>query len=389
MSVLNEKQKSERAVCFIDYKPAQLHKKKDWIIRYYIKNPITDTLILKRLRVPKYQDKKIRLAEAKKIIDRINTKLANGEISFGKSDATFKRIDQAAPEFIKNIEKKLHDKVMRPDSLRTYSSNLNLFLQYLRENCPTIEYVLQINRALCVNYLDWIYNDRTSSPRTRNNHLIFLKLFCNYLLERGYLEVNPATAIKPLPKQQKKREVFPVELRGKIVENLQKRDDCFFAVCMTTYFELIRNSELARLKVGDVFLDEKCIFISAEISKNKKSEYVTILEAFEPIITQHIRSAENDMYLFSANGFKPGFKKMPSRKIGSAFEKLRTEIGFDNKYQFYSFKDTGITDLLNSGMPPIKVRDHARHSDLKITEIYTKRVNRFDSVLNSANLNFY
>lgn len=389
MSVLKQKQKSERAVCFIDYKPAQLHKKKDWIIRYYIKNPITETLVLKRLRVPKYHDKKIRLIEAKKIVDRINTSLANGEIGFGKSDTTFKRIDSAGAEFLKSIEKKLRDGVMRADSLRTYSSNLNLFNKYLAENCPKIEYVLQINRVLCVNYLDWIYNERESSPRTRNNHLIFLKLFCSYLLDRGYLEINPATSIKTMPKEPKKREIFPPELRQKIVKNLLQRNDCFYCVCMTTYYELLRNTELSKIKVRDIDLDEKCIFVSAEISKNKKSEFLTILEPFWPIITNHIAGAEPDMFVFSSNNFKPGFNQMPTRKIGTAFEKLRAEIGFSNKYQFYSFKDTGITDLLNSGIAALKVRDHARHSDLKITEIYAKRQNIFDSVLNSANVNFY
>jgi len=37
---------------------------------------------------------------------------------------------------------------------------------------------------------------------------------------------------------------------------------------------------------------------------------------------------------------------------------------------FYSFKNSGITDMLARGVPSSVVRDHARHQDLSTTEIY-------------------
>ena len=63
------------------------------------------------------------------------------------------------------------------------------------------------------------------------------------------------------------------------------------------------------------------------------------------------------------------------------WDKVRKKYGFRKEVQFYSLKDTGITDMLNAGVPAIKVRDQARHSDLRITEIYTARNNSADEVV--------
>ena len=68
--------------------------------------------------------------------------------------------------------------------------------------------------------------------------------------------------------------------------------------------------------------------------------------------------------------------------------KYRKIFGFDDKYQFYSLKDTGITDLLNSSIPAIKVRDQARHYDLKITESYTARNKFADETLRNSSFEF-
>ena len=103
---------------------------------------------------------------------------------------------------------------------------------------------------------------------------------------------------------------------------------------------------------------------------------------------KHIGSAAPTDYVFSSDQFRPGTVKMPVRKIATAWDNLRTTLNLESKYQFYGLKDTGITDLLNSGVAAIKVRDQARHYDIKITEMYTPRNTSCDAVIQKANINF-
>jgi integrase/recombinase XerD len=378
-----------KSIAFVDYKPAELRINKDWLIVYYAKNPVTGKLECQRLRVPVINNKTERLKHGKKIVLEINNKLVAGWSPFleetGKNYKTFKEVIDA---FLKQLKKQLKDGVVREDTLRTYNSNLNLFQQFFIEKHIKITFAIEINKKICVQYLDWVYVDRNNSPRTRNNHLIFLKLFCAFLVSRGVLNENPTAGILPMKLPPKTRQIFPVHIKNLIQAKLQTYDNGFYTLCMTTYFCLIRNTELGKLLVSMVSLERSSIFLSKEISKNKKDETITIPSQFLPILRKHIGNANPDQYLFSSDNFNVGTLQMPVRKIATAWEKLRKELNLESKYQFYSLKDTGITDLLNSGIPAIKVRDQARHYDIKITELYTPRNQGCDASIAAASITF-
>ncbi|RUT70840.1 integrase [Flavobacterium cupreum] len=378
-----------KSIAFIDYKPAELRTNKDWVIVYYAKNPVNGKLELQRLRVPVISNKTERLKHGKKITLEINNKLSAGWSPFleetGKNYKTFQDVINA---FLKQLKKQLKDNVIREDTVRTYSSNLNLFQQFFIEKHIKITFAIEINKKICVQYLDWVYVDRNNSPRTRNNHLNFIKLFCEFLVSRGVLSENPTAGIQPMKSPPKKRHILPVQIKNAVQEKLQAYDNSFYTLCMTTYFCLIRNTELRKIKVSAVNLNDSSIFLSEEISKNKKDETITIPSQFLPLLIKHLQKSKPNDYLFSSDNFKSGAVQMPVRKIATAWEKLRQDLSLESKYQFYSLKDTGITDLLNSGIPAIKVRDQARHYDIKITELYTPRNNGCDATIKDAKVKF-
>jgi len=374
---------------FVDFKPAELKLTKEWMIVYYSKNPETNKLQRFRLRVPVMDSRTERLKHAKRIVAEINTKLNNGWSPFFEQVGTnYKTFEDAIEDFLSGIKKQIKDNVLRPDTLRTYNSNLNLLKLYFDEKKIKIVFALELKKQICVNYLDWIYIERNSSPRTRNNHLAFLRLFSAYLIGRGILNENPTIGIQGLKPPAKKRQTFPNDVKQKIYTELQNYKDGYPTLCMSTYFCFIRNTELSKLKVWMLNFDTNSIFLPKEISKNKKDESVTIPSQFLSDIKKHVEDAPKDYFVFSNNHFRPGLKKMTANKIGNAWDQLREKLNLDNKYQFYGLKDTGITDLLNSGVPAIKVRDQARHSEIKITEMYALRKDTFDSIIQNADISF-
>jgi integrase/recombinase XerD len=374
---------------FVDYKPAELKLNKEWIIVYYSKNPRTNRLERMRLRVPTMDSKTARLKHAKRIVVEINIKLANGWSPFlEETERNFKTLEKCISEFLANIKKQIADNVLRPDTLRTYNSNLNLINQYISEKKLKILFGVEINKRFCFNYLDWIYLERESSPRTRNNHLGFLKLFSSFMIDKGILAENPTNGIRPLKPAKKKREVFPSEIKKVIANQLKTQNPHFFTLCMTTYFCFIRNTELRKLKTWMIDIEKSSIFLPKEISKNKKDESVTIPSQFLENLKQHIKDMPDSFYVFSSDKYKPGIKEMPVRKIQNGWDIVKKQLELPSKYQFYSLKDTGITDLLNSGVPVIRVRDQARHYDLKTTEMYTARSSSSDIVIQDAKILF-
>ena len=106
------------------------------------------------------------------------------------------------------------------------------------------------------------------------------------------------------------------------------------------------------------------------------------------LLKKHIDNTNPNDYLFSVKDFKPGVKQVTPKKISDNWVKFRTLKKIPIQYQLYSLKDTGITDLLISGVPAIKVRDQARHHDLKITESYTPRNKVADDFVRNSKVVF-
>ena len=123
-------------------------------------------------------------------------------------------------------------------------------------------------------------------------------------------------------------------------------------------------------------------------TKNKKDESVTIPNEMARLLITHLQDAKNEDYLFSSNKFAPGPTQLTSKKVTTKWNEFRTKHSVNMNIQFYSLKDTGITDLLNSGVPSIKVRDQARHYDLKITEKYIARNDKSDEVVKNSVFSF-
>lgn len=386
---ISEKNVPKRTI-FIDYKPAVLQKgvKENWLIVYYAKVPAQNEFKRFRKRVPPLSPTREREKYAKKMIATINQKLENGWSPFYEdNNVKYKSVEYCAELFLKMQEREVEEGVKRTDTLRSYKSFLDLFVKYLKDKKLMLKFVIEIDTYIIQNYLDFLFFEKKNSARTYNNHLKFLNTFFLWCKTKCFINANPIESIKPKAKPQKKREVLADEVKAK-VRTLHDTNFHYYVLCMLTYYCFIRRTELTKLKVGDVYLHGGYIVIDGENSKNRKTESVTIPDVFLPDLALHLSKAKNSDYLFSANDFKAGTKQLTPKKISDEWAKFRKTHKFDSKYQFYSLKDTGITDLLNSGIPAIKVRDQARHYDLKITESYTARNKFADEMVKAATFAF-
>lgn len=389
MTNFNEKtSRVVNAVMFVDFKPAELRINKQWLIVYYAKNPISKKLERFRIVVPVVKNFTERKKYALKIVIELNKKLSAGWLPYYSDiNGNFKLLQFCFDNFLKNTEDEVTSGVKRSDTLRAYKSYISLIQKYIAEKNIKINLAIEFNKSFVVNYLDWIYFERKNSVTTYNNHLTFIGNFINYCCNRNFMKENFTTSIIRKKNTKKKRQIFTPETKEKIKE-LDKEMFNYFVLCMCTYFCFIRRTELCKLKVSDIHLSENYIIIDENISKNRKTEHVTIPNQLKIYLQKHIAEAGADFYLFSKNDFKPGIEQLQPKKISDTWTKIRTLKNIASEYQFYSLKDTGITDLLNSGIPAIKVRNQARHYDLKITESYTARNINCDDVVKNSKFDF-
>lgn len=367
---------SQRLYSFVDYKPAEAKFGKDWMVVYWCKNPVTLHLKRFRVRVPVHSSITERRKMAKRMAAEINRKLETGWSPFiAEHDATFRSFEEVKQMFFASLDKEVRDGLKREETKRSYTSMLNLYGHFLEKYQRDVKYLAQVKSAHIVRYLDYLYH-KGNSPVSYNNNLNFLKVFFRYALDRGFVSENPCATIRRKKRQEKKRQYIPLQLRQQIAEYLTENDPNFLIVCLMTYYTFIRATELTKLRVKDVNLPASIITINAKASKNGKTDTVTIPDPLWPFLSQHIEGANPLDYLFSRSKFQPGKIKNVYRNISFKWERMRGALGFGLEYSFYSLKDTGITDLLSSGIATVKGRDQARHHDLSMTADYYRKENK-------------
>lgn len=377
---------------FIDFVPAEVKETsgENWRIVFYSKKPGTNEMQRFRRRVKKVAGKTARMQYAKRICTEINNKLAEGWSPFineySKNEYVLFR--KVIDQFIEQTKRKEKDGLLRKDTLRAYTSFAKNVLDYIKKEGRGEMFSVEFNKKFAVNFLDYIYFERKRSARTSNNYLSFLGMLAEFSLDREYIATNPTAGVSKRKNSKKKREVIPKKERDDIFKYWYRENKHYLCLCLSVYFCFIRRTEITKLKVKHVQLNEDAIFIPAEISKNKKDAVVTIPTKLKEIMRFHLEKGKQEDYLFSKENFMPGKDPVAPKKVSDTWTKMRKELKIKDVYQFYSLKDTGITELFLLNVPTIKIRDQARHYDIKVTESYTPRNYTADETIKNLDFDF-
>lgn len=277
---------------------------------------------------------------------------------------SFIRIEDALNRYLEGVARS-----ERRKTILSYTSRVTIFRKFLQSLDPAPEYVYQIDHALCVRFLEYVHIDRNNKARTRNNYLGWLTTFCGWMTERGMMEKNPCAGIKKIRETAKKRQPLTAEMMSALHKELHKADKWLLLACMMEYYTFIRPTELSWLRIGDISVKEQTIFVSGEHSKNHRDAFVAVPEIVIKLMLELDIFRNPDSYYLFTSGLKPGKVRHGGDIFNKAWTKFRKAMGWDDCYQFYSLKDTGIRDLSNA-CGVVTARNQARHSDISVTNKY-------------------
>lgn len=293
-------------------------------------------------------------------------------------------VEQTLPlayTLFQDVADKYHDYVMkqlechdmREQSVASYLSSLNILKLWANEH---IKYVYQLDRRNVSAFLDYVYIERNNKLQTRNNYLSWLKVFCRWLLERGYIEHDPTETMKAIERRGKKdRDVIPDSILIKVKEYLEKHNRHYLLACYLLHYCFIRPHEMSLLKLKDFSLSKQTVLIHGDIAKNHNDATVTLpAHVIRLMVDLRVFDSPGDYYLFSTKDFRPGREQRSEKTFRDYWiRNVRRDLGLSARYKFYSLKDTGITNMLRAKKDVLSVRDQARHSSIAITDIYTPK----------------
>lgn len=350
---------------------------KEWYIIFYAYDPARNSMRRKRIKLNYIEKKGNRRQYAEGLMKRLISKLEKGWNPWieAENEKAYRTFNEACEHYRKSIFKLLNDGILREDTYRDYFSKLKNIEEWNSSLKDPINYVYQFDRAVITDFLEEIYIGRQNSAQTRNNYLTFIRIFCSFLLEHQYVKTKPSDGIASISKRKIKKQRTVIEENDivRLCDYLSKNNKHFLLACYILHYCFVRRKEMSLLKLSNFNLHNKTLYIPGDISKNGESATVTLPEKIiHLMIDLKIFDNPSHYFLFS-DGFKPGANHKHEKQFTDFWAlRIRKDLKFPSNYQFYSLKDTGITDMLQK-YDVLTVRDQARHSDIKMTNKYTPK----------------
>lgn len=365
-----------------NYLPAVLKEyKSGWIIEYYVENPSTQELSRKKIRLQRltqrYKSKSELRKHVNNIILALNLKLSTGWNPYfvGEDSRLYTPIKDVIEQYKEEIKRNV-----RPDTHRSYCSFVNIFLEWVEGISPGI-YSSMITHAYVAKFMDYVYNERKGmkngcmSNRTYNNYIKLGSAFFTWMIDKCYCKENHFSKIKTKKAEDKTRILIPEEDRIKIADYLQNKNPGYLLVIKLIFNSLLRPKEIRNLKVSDILLDQKQIVVRKDVAKNGKERIVPMTPDVEKeFLKYNLHRYSPNFYVFGKH-FTPNEAKASDSLMQKHWEKMRKELNLPKEMQQYSLRDTGITELLQSGVTPLSVKQFADHHSLEMTTIYSNHAN--------------
>ena len=353
-------------------------------LEYYVYNPQTDEMERKRMRLnriaSRYRLKRDQLMAAHAVCDELNKKLSGGWTPLHETEdgRLYTQLSELRERFL--AHKKAEG--VRPATLQSYSSMTGLMLAWCEDTGRARKLSGSFLRLDAVCYMDHIL-DKGFSNRSYNNTAKTLRVFFSWAKENCYCKENPFDNIKPLPKEKKRRILIDADTRRRLCEYLSVENPQFLIVCKLIYYSALRPKEIANIQIRDIDIAHRCIHVSEEVAKNRKSRCATLtrdlIDALVPVLA---RPMPGEWYLFGSNQrIEPSAKRVALSNFRKKWDKVREVLKLPQEMQLYSLRDTGISDYLHAGIDQLTVQHHADHSSLAIQQIYT---DHYDPNLNQV-----
>ena len=353
----------------VGYTYPKLHKGKEWYVDFYARDPATNKMRRKKYWIGSELRVSERVRRATEIINVISKQLMEGWNPWVTTDLSrgYVLFDNCLERYLDYI-----DRMDRKKTRQSYRSRVNILREFITSQVNPIKYAYQFDIGFCNDFIDWIYLDRESSPRTRNNYRGWLYGLAEFLIARKHINANPVEHIKVMPEHEKYRKDLTPEMLKQMSNYLRKNDKSFFLACLMQYYTLIRPGELSHLKIGDISLKKQTVFVSHEFSKNHKDAEVGLNKiVIKLMLDLEVFKKPDNYYLFGSD-FKPSAERIGSDHFNKRWKVMRKALKWNDCYQFYSLKDSGIRDLANA-QGVVVARDQARHSDITTTNKYIQK----------------
>lgn len=358
--------------------PPKLHIGKETYVDFMAYDPLSGKMKRKKIMLGRIKGRKAQREYANGIIQRLTEKLLGGWNPWIESgrQAEYTAFEDACRDYKTYIARMTKEGSMREESFASYSSYMRIFEAWAKSK---VRYVFQLDKKTVAEFLDYVFIDRDNTIQTRNNYLAWVKTFCSWLLQRGFINENPTAGLVMVNKRNrnKNRTVIGDGDLRRVHDYLETNNRHFLLACYFLHYMFVRPREMSFIKVGDINLAGPTLKLHGKHTKNESDATVTIPRKVVMLMLDlKVLQEPSSYYLFSAD-CRPGKERCSEKQFRDYWNNhVRADLSLPAQFKFYSLKDTGITNMLRKNIDVLSVRDQARHSSISITDMYTPSDNK-------------
>lgn len=273
-----------------------------------------------------------------------------------------------------------------PNTIKAYRDVFTLLLRFCRDVkgiAPERLRLEQIDVSLVEAFLDYLEQERRSSPRTRNHRLAALHAFFRYVQSEEPDRMLQCQKILAIPQRRHARLAVGYLSKEDLAEILTqpdlrnrggRRDTVLLSILYDTG---ARVQELIDLSAGDVRLDPPAQV--RLMGKGRKMRAVPLMENTVQLLRDHMHEnhldcpEQFDRPLF-CNGrdqrlSRSGIRYILQKYVGKARSKRPS---LNRTVTPHMLRHTKGMHLLQSGISLEMIRDFLGHVDVKTTQIYAR-----------------
>ncbi len=236
----------------------------------------------------------------------------------------------------------LKERLMNANSFTKYKSRINRFLKWLKKNGFEKQSITAINKKLVIEYLNEVL--QSSSARNRNNTRTDIASLFQILEDNEIIQENFVKKISVLKSIPKRNKTYTPKLQGDIYDYLEKNDKHLLLFIQFISYNFLRPIEVCRLKVEDIDIKDKKIYVKAKNSPVKIKIIPDILLDQLPDLSEK----DKNSFLFTQyqiGGMWDIEEENKRDHFTKRFKKIKDVFKLGKEYGLYSFRHTFITKL--------------------------------------------
>jgi integrase len=211
---------------------------------------------------------------------------------------------------------------------------------------------------------------REVSPVSTNIELRTLRAAFNDAKRLRLIDDNPFTSVKPVREPYHEGSFLTIEEFSRLLQIID--DAAFGDLVKFSVYTMMRRGELVSLTWDNVHLDRREIRIASNGQFRVKGGRPRIIPMNDWVVNLLSARKRIGTYVFT----NPRGYPLCAATLSHKFKQYVREAGLDDQLHWHSLRHTGITWLINKGVPAPFVQRIAGHSSPIVTQIYSHSEDR-------------